>query len=92
MACAAEAALLRQHGHDVEEFIEHNRRVQEMSRLSVAAEAIWSRSSRRKLSRRLRARRPDVVHFHNTFCLILEKFSCFFYMISFSTSDSFCKF
>jgi glycosyltransferase involved in cell wall biosynthesis len=66
----AEAALLRQHGHEVVEYREDNRRIEEMSRLTVAARTIWSRSARERLLQVVRDVHPDVVHFHNTFLLV----------------------
>ncbi len=70
VVCAAEAALLRQHGHEVVEYHEDNRRIQEMSRLAVAAQTLWSRPAHRKLLQLVRHVHPDVIHFHNTFLLI----------------------
>jgi glycosyltransferase involved in cell wall biosynthesis len=67
---AAEATLLRQHGHEVVEYRDNNQRINQISRLSAAAGTIWSRSSHRRMLQTLRAARPDIVHFHNTFLLI----------------------
>ncbi len=67
---AAETALLRRYGHEVVEYTEDNRRINEMSRLAVAAQAIWSGSSRQRLFVLLRDVRPNVAQFHNTFLLI----------------------
>ncbi|MBL7068834.1 MAG: glycosyltransferase [Candidatus Omnitrophica bacterium] len=67
---AAEASLLRRHGHEVVEYTEDNQRINEAGRVAAAINAVWSRSSRRKLVQILRNTRPDVVHFHNTFPLI----------------------
>ena len=53
---AAEAALLREHGHEVVEYREDNWRINGMNRLSVAAETIWSCSSRHGLLNILRER------------------------------------
>ncbi len=65
-----EAALLCQQGHEVKKYTESNQRTGEMSRVSLAAQTIWSPASRRKLLHQLHAARPDVVHVHNTFPLI----------------------
>ncbi|MBI4641066.1 MAG: glycosyltransferase family 4 protein [Candidatus Tectomicrobia bacterium] len=67
---AAEVALLRQHGHEVVEYTEDNRRINGMSRVAVAAHTIWSRPTRHRLLKILRDIKCDVVHFHNTFPLI----------------------
>jgi glycosyltransferase involved in cell wall biosynthesis len=67
---AAETALLRQHGHEVMEYVEDNRRIDGMSQFALATQAIWSRPTHDKLLRLLRDVNPSVVHFHNTFPLI----------------------
>lgn len=66
----AESNLLRRHGHEVVEYREDNKRINEMNRVIVGVNAIWSCSTQRKLVQMLRDIRPDVVHFHNTFLLI----------------------
>ena len=66
----AETSLLRSYGHEVEVFVEDNRRIDTFNRVSLAARTIWSHPSYRKLLGILRKFRPDVVHFHNTFPLI----------------------
>src|SRR5713226_1627805 len=67
---AAESALLRENGHEVVEYTEDNQLINGMSGAAVAARAIWSRSTRRRLIKILRDIQFDVVHFHNTFPLI----------------------
>lgn len=67
---AAEKALLRQKGHEVVEFVRYNAEIHEIGRLRAAIGAVWSRDSQHTLQRLLRATRPEVVHFHNTFLLI----------------------
>ena len=66
----AEKTLLRRYGHEMVEYTDNNRRINGMSPLAVAAQAVWSRSSRKQLFPLLRDARPDVVHFHNAFWLI----------------------
>lgn len=66
----SETSLLRAHGYDVIEYLEDNRRIESMSRTSVAMQTIWSQSSYRKMIHVLDKQKPDVVHFHNTFPLI----------------------
>lgn len=66
----AESALLSQSGQAVELWTRHNDDVNEMSRLALAAETMWSMPSWRELRRRVAAFRPDVIHVHNTLPLI----------------------
>ena len=66
----AETALLREHGHEVIEFIEDNRRITTMPRLAAAVNTVWSFSSYQRLLQLLEKNKPDVAHFHNTFLLI----------------------
>ena len=67
---AAEAAMLRGHGHDVIQYCVHNDAIGQMSRLRTAARTVWSAAAARELRRLLQAHRPQVAHFHNTFPLI----------------------
>jgi glycosyltransferase involved in cell wall biosynthesis len=67
---AAEAALLRQKGHEVVQYTEDNRCIKGVRQIAVAAHTIWSGSTRHRLLRILHGVRCDVVHFHNTFPLI----------------------
>lgn len=64
---SAESELLRRAGHDVFEFVEDNRGLDETGRARAAIEAIWSRATQEKLRALMREARPDVAHFHNTF-------------------------
>lgn len=66
----AERALLLQHGHTVTDFLEDNSRIASMNRLALAGQAIWSRSSHRRLSRMIQDKRPDIAYCINTFPLI----------------------
>lgn len=66
----AEAQLLRQHGHEVVEYVDDNHRLESMSRLSAAIQTIWSAPSRRNLREMLSRTHPDLVHCHNTFLLV----------------------
>jgi glycosyltransferase involved in cell wall biosynthesis len=65
-----ETQLLREHGHEVFEYHDDNRRISELGRVRLGIETLWSRSSYKKLSALLADCRPDVAHFHNTFPLI----------------------
>jgi glycosyltransferase involved in cell wall biosynthesis len=67
---AAEVAMLKAHGHEVTQYCLRNDSIDTMSSLEVAGRTIWSRSSFRELRQLFRTRRPQIVHFHNTFPLI----------------------
>jgi glycosyltransferase involved in cell wall biosynthesis len=67
---AAEQELLRQHGHEVDLYEEHNERVGALSKLRVALKTVWSSESYHILRQRLRRQRYDVVHVQNFFPLI----------------------
>lgn len=67
---AAEAELLQDHGHRVIRFVVHNDRIREASKLRVAVGTIWSAATYRQLRALIRAERPAVAHFHNTFPLL----------------------
>lgn len=67
---AAEQKLLRQNGHEVDLYEEHNERVADLGQLRVALRTVWSPESYRLLRQRLRRRRYDLVHVHNFFPLI----------------------
>ena len=69
-AFSAEARLLRNHGHEVIEYVEDNRRIPSLNKASLAIQTVWSRPSYERLRGVLERDRPDVVHFHNTFPLI----------------------
>ena len=66
----AETSLLRSHGHEVIEYLEHNKKIEAMNKASVALQTFWSYSSYQKIKLILKEARPDVVHFHNIFPLI----------------------
>lgn len=67
---AAEAAMLRDHGHDVVEYSLSNHSIPGQSLVGIAARAIWNERTYRDLRRLMRERRPQVAHFTNTFPLI----------------------
>ncbi len=67
---ASEEALLRAHGHEVATYLRHNDDVPQVSKLSLAAQAMWSRQSTAEVRERIAAFRPDVVHVHNTLPLV----------------------
>ncbi len=65
-----EAGLLESHGHRVIRYTVHNDAIDGMGRLEAARATLWNRQVYDALRRLLRAERPDVAHFHNTFPLI----------------------
>src|SRR5579883_2620457 len=67
---AAELAMLKARGHEVTHYRLHNETIGEKGRLHVASGTIWNPQSYRDLRDTIRAARPDIVHFHNTFPLI----------------------
>ncbi|MCH8180565.1 MAG: glycosyltransferase [Proteobacteria bacterium] len=67
---ASETALLQQHGHAVDTWLRHNDDVAGVSKLSLAAQALWSRGSADEVTQRIARFRPDVVHVHNTLPLV----------------------
>lgn len=67
---AAEVALLRAHGHEVTQYYLSNDVIDGMGRLQLAGRTIWSRQAVLEMRRLIRAHRPQVAHFHNTFPLI----------------------
>jgi glycosyltransferase involved in cell wall biosynthesis len=68
-SCAAEVALLRDYGHEVELLEEDNRRVAEIGNAQMALRAMWSWESYRRINRKLRGGSFDVLHVQNFFPL-----------------------
>jgi glycosyltransferase involved in cell wall biosynthesis len=67
---ALEAELLREHGHHVTCYEEHNDRLASLSSLHVALRTVWSRESYQHVQRHLRHHPTDLVHVQNFFPLI----------------------
>ena len=67
---AAEAAMLRDRGHEVIEYTAHNADVNGMNRVGLAIRAVWNPTTYSDLRRLFRRHRPQVAHFNNTFPLI----------------------
>lgn len=65
-----ESDLLTSAGHEVERFVDHNRRVEQLSGLRLATKTFWSREAFLQIGGRVKDWKPDVVHLHNTFPLI----------------------
>jgi glycosyltransferase involved in cell wall biosynthesis len=66
---AAEVALLRDHGHEVELLEEDNRRVELLGKARTAVRTIWSAESYRRIDGKLRSGSFDVMHVQNFFPL-----------------------
>ncbi|OLP20473.1 glycosyl transferase family 1 [Leptolyngbya sp. 'hensonii'] len=66
----AEATLLREKGHQVETYDDHNDRITTLGQLDVALNTVWSKHSYQVLKQRLTEQTFDVVHVHNFFPLI----------------------
>lgn len=67
---AAEGELLEAQGHEVIRYTAHNDAVAAMGRLALARATIWNGEQYRALRALFAARKPDVVHVHNTLPLI----------------------
>jgi glycosyltransferase involved in cell wall biosynthesis len=67
---SSETTLLEAHGEEVVRWTRHNDAIKQMSGMSAACAALWSRRSVAELREMIRRQRPQVVHFHNTFPLI----------------------
>ncbi|MCU1332892.1 MAG: glycosyl transferase family 1 [Candidatus Angelobacter sp.] len=65
----AEAALLRDHGHEVELVEEDNRRVEQLGHARTALRTVWSQESYRQIDELLRAGGFDILHVQNFFPL-----------------------
>lgn len=67
---AAEIAMLKANGHKVLQYALRNNAIDGMSAIEAAAHTVWNRSAASELRNVIRERRPQIVHFHNTFPLI----------------------
>ena len=69
----AERDLLRQHGHEVAEFVRHSDEIRTKGVCGTAKGGLatpWNPWSARALRRAVETFKPDVVHVHNTFPLL----------------------
>jgi glycosyltransferase involved in cell wall biosynthesis len=66
----AERALLERYGHSVRPFTVHNEDMARMGSVRQASATVWNRDAARQFREFLRADRPAIVHFHNTFPLL----------------------
>src|SRR5579859_6419377 len=64
---AAETALLRESGHDVELLELDNREIGRSGKVRTAKEALWSKASYRLVQEQLEHGTVDVLHVHNFF-------------------------
>jgi glycosyltransferase involved in cell wall biosynthesis len=67
---SADGSLLEQFGHDVIRYTEDNHRIARMFPLAVFAQSIWSPPTYARFGDALRANRPQIAYFFNTFPLI----------------------
>ena len=68
-SAAAEAELLRRHGHEVELLEEDNRRVEMLGKARTAMRTLWSPESQKRVESKLRSGRFDILHVQNFFPL-----------------------
>ena len=66
----AEGSLLESYGHPVIRYVARNEAFAGLRQAGVGLAAFWNTRVYLELERLIRAERPDVVHFHNTFPLI----------------------
>lgn len=66
----AEVSLLRDHGHEVKVYRQHNDALNHMPRAMAAVTTVWSARSASEVERLCQNFRPQVIHVHNTFPLI----------------------
>lgn len=69
-SCAAEQTLLRENGHQVDTYEEHNDRIDELSTSRVALKTVWSDESYQAVKHTLQRASYQVIHGQNTFPLI----------------------
>ena len=68
-----EGELLRSKGHSVMEYIRRNDEIRDYGlsdKVMLCARTVWSQESVKDLRSIIKAKKPDVAHFHNTFPLI----------------------
>lgn len=70
---AAENEMLKQYGHEVQQWIVQNSGIDSVNFLQkakIAGKSIWSAESYLQITRKLQDFQPDIVHVHNTIPLI----------------------
>lgn len=70
VAFQADAALLRDRGHDVRCYLVCNDQIPSMGRGSLVRKTLWNRQASSEIRELIRSQRPDVLHLHNTFPLL----------------------
>jgi len=65
-----ETDLLREYGHQVAHYEEHNERIASLNPMHVALRTVWSRESYQQVRQHLRHHATDLVHVQNFFPLI----------------------
>jgi len=68
-ASIEDAALLRDHGHEVELLVEDNRRVEQLGKVRTGMRTMWSREAYRSIDKKLRTGSFDILHVQNFFPL-----------------------
>jgi len=66
----AESELLRVNGHDLSTYTLHNDAISYIGGIKAAGLAVWNRGAYNELSGLIRSKKPEIVHFHNTFPLM----------------------
>jgi glycosyltransferase involved in cell wall biosynthesis len=66
----AESSLLESHGHQVMRYTVHNDQIKNMKPFALAAKTIWNRTVALDLRKIIYQKRPEILHFQNTFPLI----------------------
>ncbi|AFY34483.1 glycosyltransferase family 4 protein [Calothrix sp. PCC 7507] len=69
-SCEAEESLLREMGHEVDVYKEHNDRIATISQVSIALRTVWSTESYNIVKHKLRRSHCHLVHIQNFFPLI----------------------
>ena len=67
---ASEIQMLKSHGHNVQLYARDNHEIDQMGKLSLFMDTVWSRRAVRDLSQKICEFRPDIIHVHNIFPLI----------------------
>ncbi len=66
----SDTTLLRSKGHDVFEYIRHNRQTADMKPMSIAVNTLWSSTSYYEIKGIIRDLKPDIAQFYNFFPLV----------------------
>src|ERR1700743_365299 len=66
---AAETALLRDYGHEVELLEEDNHRIEHLGKARLALNTVWSAESYHRIDQKLRGGNFDIIHVQNFFPL-----------------------